>query len=77
MDITVTNVQINETINRLIATVEFSQATNDGYTQSASVIVYLPLAEDAALVEIESAALQSAFDFLKDALAAHSAQTHP
>lgn len=76
MDITVTNIQIDETINKLIATVDFSQE-KDGYTHSASVIVYLPLDEGAALAEIETAALQSAFGFLKDALAVHSAQGHP
>ena len=77
MHITVPNIQIDETINRLIVTIDFSEAMKDGCAQSASVIVYLPLDEGAALAEIETAALQSAFDFLRAALAVHSAQGHP
>lgn len=72
MDISVGNIQIDDNTNKLIVTVDFSQATDDGFTQSASVIVYLPYEDEAALGEIEGVAIERAFDFLKTALAARS-----
>ena len=69
MDISVDNIQIDEGLNRIIATVDFRDLTDDGETQSASVIVYIPLKEMAALAEIRSVAIEAAFNFLKKAVA--------
>jgi hypothetical protein len=77
MDIAVRNIQINESINKVIVNVEFSQATDDGCTESASFMVYLRYDDETALGEIESAAIERSFEFLKTALAAHPQQNHP
>lgn len=69
MDISVDNIQIDEGLNRIIATVDFRDLTDDGETQSASVIVCIPLKEMAALAEIRSVAIEAAFNFLKKAVA--------
>ena len=72
MDISVGNIQIIEAIKKLAITVNFSQAMEDDCTQSADVTICLPYEDRAALGEIQSAAIDSAFEFLKNVLAARS-----
>ena len=69
MDISVDNIRIDEGLNKIIATVDFRDLTDDGETQSASVIVHIPLKEMAALGEIRSVAIDAAFIFLRKAVA--------
>jgi hypothetical protein len=72
MEITVKNIQIEKSINKIIVDVAFSQQTDDGCTESASVTVYLDYDDETALGEIEGAAIERAFAFLKTALADRS-----